>query len=88
MRSSWVESPVYAGRSMPNEKVACVVSISDNGKMNNLNDTLIWYEDKSKKYYMRLGEIQEGDIDEYRDLIKSNYNTFQSKLKGNLGIVA
>ena len=65
-----------------------VVSISDNGKMNNLNDTLIWYEDKSKKYYMRLGEIQEGDIDEYRDLIKSNYNTFQSKLKGNLGIVA
>ena len=26
-----------------------VVSISDNGKMNNLNDTLIWYEDTSKK---------------------------------------
>ena len=69
-----------------------VVSISDNGKINNLNDTLIWYEDRDKvnKYYMQLGsgEIQEGNIDEYRNLIKSNYNTFQSKLKGNLGIVA
>lgn len=66
-----------------------VVSISDNGKINNLNDTLVWYENENNKYYMQFKDnIGIEDIDEYRNLIKSNYNTFQSKLKGNLGIVA
>lgn len=64
-----------------------VVSINENGKATNLNNTLVWNEG----YYLKNGTLSktEGspDLDEYRDFIKSNYCVF-SETSGQLAILA
>lgn len=73
-----------------------VMAITDDGKMTNLNNTLVWQPltegDQYKgDYYIRNNEVNEGNyknIDEYRNLVQSNYNVFQTKTSGKLGIVA
>ena len=69
-----------------------VMAITDDGKMTNLNNTLVWQPLKNLgDYYIRNDEVNEDtykDIDEYRNLIQSNYNVFQTKTSGKLGIVA
>ena len=76
-----------------------VISISEDGKIENLNDNLIWYplqgesEESGTYYYIRniqLGNTDEGkvDLDEYRSLVSSNYNIYQGNDKGNIGILA
>ena len=67
-----------------------VVAIQDNGQINNLNDTLVWNTDND--YYIIKDKIEMADgkldLDEYRGLIQSNYNVFNSKVDGKLAILA
>lgn len=76
-----------------------VISISEEGKYENLNDNLVWYplqdenSESDTEYYIRnieLGGSDEGkvNLDEYRSLTQSNYNIFQGTEKGKLGILA
>lgn len=71
-----------------------VVAISDSGKLTNLNDTLVWQpiEGRDSYYYIRQDKLtltnRSLDLDEYRNLISSNYNVFNSKTSGRLGILA
>lgn len=68
-----------------------VMAITDDGKMTNLNNTLVWQPLTEGDYYIRNDEVTEGNyknIDEYRNLVQSNYNVFQTKTSGKLGIVA
>lgn len=69
-----------------------VMAITDDGKMTNLNNTLVWQPLKNLgDYYIRNDEVDQNtykDIDEYRNLVQSNYNVFQTKTSGKLGIVA
>ena len=66
-----------------------VVAIQDNGKITNLNDTLVWQDNN---YYILDNKItyENGklSLDEYRNLIQSNYNVFNSKVDGRLAILA
>lgn len=67
-----------------------VVAIQDNGQINNLNDTLVW--NTKNNYYIIKDEIKTSggklDLDEYRDLVQSNYNVFNSKVDGKIAILA
>lgn len=76
-----------------------VVSINDTGKITNLNDTLVWQpvsytdeeKDKTGEYYIRTDKINSDkthNLTEYRNLVSSNYNVFQTKTSGKLGVIA
>lgn len=67
-----------------------VVAIQDNGQINNLNDTLVWNTDNDYYIIKDKIEMEDGklDLDEYRGLIQSNYNVFNSKVDGKLAILA
>jgi hypothetical protein len=70
-----------------------VVSIQDDGKLVYLDDDLTWYNNKNGTYYIKLGTVSKDkdgklSIDEYRDVVESNYTVFSSKIPGKLGIVA
>lgn len=66
-----------------------VVAIQDNGIINNLNKTLIWHDNN---YYILGEDINKNNgkisLDEYRNVIQSNYNIFNSKVDGKLAILA
>lgn len=67
-----------------------VVSIEDDGKIVYLDDTLKWYGDYYIKNYSgeQLGKDEaKTDIDGYRTLINSAYNTFRSKVSGKLALL-
>ena len=76
-----------------------VISINDTGKITNLNDTLVWQpvsykeeeKDKTGEYYIRTDKINSDkthNLTEYRNLVSSNYNVFQTKTSGKLGVIA
>lgn len=66
-----------------------VVAIQDNGMVNNLNNSLVWHDNN---YYILDQDLNiiDGklDLDEYRKLIRANYNAFDSKVDGKLAILA
>lgn len=66
-----------------------VVAIQDNGIINNLNNSLIWHDNN---YYILDSDLNKSEgklnLQEYRNLIKSNYNVFDSKVDGKLAILA
>lgn len=64
-----------------------VVAIEESGKINYLDSSVKWYDNG---YYISQNKIgSEGtDIDEYRDLVTSNYSIFQSKVSGKLALLA
>lgn len=66
-----------------------VVAIQDNGIINNLNNSLIWHDNN---YYILGTNLEKNgeklNLDEYRGLIQSNYNVFDSKVDGKLAILA
>ena len=73
--------------AFPKQVKFSVVAIEDSGKINYLNSDLVWYDD----YYINTSkEGQDGtpDIDTYRNLLKSGYSIFQSKVSGKLAILA
>ena len=65
-----------------------VVAIEDSGKINYLDSSVKWYDND---YYISNKRIKtangDGDIDEYRNLVSSNYSIFQSKVSGKLAIL-
>lgn len=66
-----------------------VVAIQDNGIINNLNNSLIWHDNN---YYILDSDLNKSggklNLQEYRNLIKSNYNVFDSKVDGKVAILA
>lgn len=81
-----------------------VISISDDGKITYLDDSVKWFEntfevgtDKNKKlfpadYYIKevegdKNETINNDINTYRSLISTAYNTFNSKTSGKLALL-
>ena len=66
-----------------------VVAIQDNGVINTLNNSLIWH---NNNYYILGTDLNKTEgklnLQEYRNLIKSNYNVFDSKVDGKLAILA
>lgn len=65
-----------------------IVAIEDSGKINYLDSSVKWYDNN---YYIsdkKIGSDAQVDIDEYRDLVTSNYSIFQSKVPGKLAILA
>lgn len=66
-----------------------VIAIDTSGKITNLNNTLNW----DGGYYLKYSNSQtlsskDLSIDEYRDLVTSNYDVFQSRSQGKLGVLA
>lgn len=69
-----------------------VVSIGDDGRITYLDDSLKWTpcRDGNGYYYIKEisgSELQQSDVDEYRSLIGSAYNTFTSKVSGTLALL-
>ena len=72
-----------------------VVSINDKGEITYLDDSLVWHEiiDENAKigefYIKSTGDtLETEDIDEYRNLVTSNYSVYTSKTSGYLAILA
>lgn len=74
-----------------------VVSISDSGEIINIGDDLVWTtnEDIDSKipFYIHRGKIEKNNngkisLDEYRNLIQSNYDVYKASTSGKLGISA
>lgn len=65
-----------------------VISIEDDGKIVYLDDTLKWY---GGYYIKQLEQLTQGesnaDIDKYRTLVSTTYNTFRSKVSGKLALL-
>lgn len=69
-----------------------VVSISEDGKIVYLDDSLKWNgdSDNPKNYYIKdykEGEDIKTDIDNYQSLVSSAYNIFNSKVSGELALL-
>ena len=65
-----------------------VVSIGEDGKITYLDDYLKW--DSNLHYYIKDCQGTEGvkkDLDEYRSLVSSAYNIFNSKVSGELALL-
>lgn len=68
-----------------------VVALQDNGEVTDLSQTCVWHHyNNTYNYYLYPGEIKSTNttFQDYDDLIKANFNTFQSKVSGKLGIIA
>lgn len=68
-----------------------VVSIGDDGRITYLDDSLKWTSCKDGGYYyikeISGSELQQSDVDQYRTLVGSAYNTFTSKVSGTLALL-
>lgn len=72
-----------------------IVAIQDNGTVTSLNDALTWYEYDTNNYgyyiYPDASDVESGGtlvLDEYRNLVSSNYSVFTCKVSGKLAILA
>lgn len=72
-----------------------IIATLDNGKTINLTENSVWTPEPnndSTYFYIKSEEIKletgKFDLKEQRGLVGSNYDTFQSKLSGKLGIAA
>lgn len=65
-----------------------IVSIEESGKMIYIDSNTKWY---NNNYYIQEGtegnDTLEPDIDSYRSLVSSAYNTFASKVSGKLALL-
>lgn len=74
-----------------------VVSIEDNGKMTVLDSNVKWYDLKNNengepKNYFKFIPNEENnaekiDLDQYRSVVSSAYNTYSSKVSGKLALL-
>lgn len=66
-----------------------VISIGEDGKITYLDDSLKWYGNYYIKEYTEgiTNEAIQNDIDEYRTLVNTAYNTFSSKTSGRLALL-
>lgn len=78
--------------STPRNVTIHVVSIGDDGKITYLDDSLKWTpcNNGEGNYYIKEtqgSEIDISDVDQYRSLVNSAYNTFTSKVSGQLALL-
>lgn len=74
-----------------------VVSIEDNGKMTVLDSNVKWYDlknnenDEPKNYFKFIpneeNNAEKIDLDQYRSVVSSAYNTYSSKVSGKLALL-
>ena len=65
-----------------------IVSIEDSGKITYLDSSLKWYNNNYYLNELTENEVNEKpDIDSYRTLVSSAYNTFASKVPGKLALL-
>ena len=69
-----------------------VVSIGEDGKIVYLDDSLKWTDASGNPAHYYIKECKQGndvktDIDEYRSLVSSAYNIFNSKVSGELALL-
>ena len=77
--------------NLPKNVKLHVVSIEDSGKITYLDSTTKWYNTEDYKYYLsskKIGNNSNTDLDEYRNLVSSNWSIFSSKVSGKLAILA
>lgn len=88
--SAYTQKQTFNHNLLPKYLKFNVVSISDSGKITNLNDSLVWHKTDDGYYYLKTNDddSDEVDLDGYRNLIQSEYNVFNSKVSGKLGILA
>lgn len=80
------ESKIQDINDLPKYLKLHIVSIQDDGKIIYLDDKLTWYDNN---YYIKETNGQfDSQIDEYNNLINSNYSVFNSKIAGKLAILA
>ncbi len=67
-----------------------VVAINSSGQINNLNSSLTWQPAEDGYFYLKTlsDDTNTTNLDEYRNIVQSNYNIFNSKYSGQLGIIA
>lgn len=83
-------SDVKDADSYPRYLKLNVIAIDTSGKITNLNNTLNWDNGYYLRYINNSNQLSSKDlnVDEYRDLVTSNYDVFQSRSKGKLGVLA
>lgn len=69
-----------------------IVSIGEDGKIVYLDDSLKWTDGSGNPAHYHIKECKAGndiktDIDEYRSLVSSAYNIFNSKVSGELALL-
>lgn len=69
-----------------------IVSIGEDGKIVYLDDSLKWTDKSGNPAHYYIKECKQGnnvkkDIDEYRSLVSSAYNIFNSKVSGELALL-
>lgn len=87
-----VGNPLHIVDTDPNNVTIHVVSIGDDGKIVYLDDSLKWNDDTGTPadYYIKeckQGNTLKTDIDDYRSLVSSAYNVFNSKVSGELALL-
>ncbi len=93
--SAWKEGN-YDSTAYPKQLKFEIISTLDNGKTLELTNDSVWTtpEDSTSNppYYIYNGSPTINDeipnLDEYRNLVGSNYDTYTEKVSGKLGIVA
>lgn len=69
-----------------------IATIHDNGSIEYLSDYLAWGKLSSNNKYYFISELQEHngtvDLDQYRTLVSSGYNIYNSKFSGKLVVIA
>lgn len=87
-----VGNPLHKVDTLPRNVTIHVVSIGSDGKIVYLDDSLKWNggNDKPPHYYIKecdgIDNIST-DIDQYRSLVSSAYNIFNSKVSGELALL-
>jgi hypothetical protein len=85
------KTPIRKLNSLPKLLNIKVVSIEDSGKMTVLDSNVKWYDtNESKKYFKfcKTDDVNSSvDLDSYRTIVSSAYNTYSSKISGKLALL-
>lgn len=85
------KTPVRKLNSLPKLLNIKVVSIEDSGKMTVLDSNVKWYDtDDVDKYFKfcKTNDVNTSvDLDSYRTIVSSAYNTYSSKISGKLALL-
>lgn len=77
--------------SLPKFLKIKVVAIDDTGKITELSNNVKWYDLPDNKYFFmkpdKNSDNEPIDIDTYRSIVSSAYNTFSSKISGKLALL-
>lgn len=94
--SAYGQDSKFDANKLPKYLKFDIIATLDNGKIITLTDNSTWTVPEKKEggqpFYIYLNNIEYSNeqisVSEYRGLVGSNYDTYVSKLSGQLGIVA